>query len=163
MVQLLLAFRYVMLIAVLGAMLGALLMFWQGGSDLAAAASSIAVSDSKGVNASVMHATDAILFGIVLLVFAYAIAFGFILDLPDDARERLPRWMHIESVSHLKQSLIEVILVYMIVHVATDWEESTAHLDWSALVKPATILLIAGALRLLAPTPAAPTPPRSTQ
>lgn len=150
MAQLFLAFRYVMLIAALGAVLGAVLMFWQGGTDLIDATRSMAALDSaKGVTASVMHATDSILFGVVLIVFAYAIAFGFVFDLSPEATEHLPVWMRVESVSSLKQSLIEVILVYMVVDVATDWIENDPRLEWSSLVKPVAIVLIAGASRLL--------------
>jgi hypothetical protein len=57
--------------------------------------------------------------------------------------------MQSESVSHLKQSLVEVILVYMVVDVATDWSEGDMRLDWTSLIKPVSIVLIAGALRLL--------------
>lgn len=150
MVQSLLALRYVMLVAALGALLGALLMFWEGGSELVAAALSLTGPQvGKGVAPYVMRATDAILFGIVLIIFGYAIAFGFVITLPREVRQSLPAWMSPESVSHLKQSLIEVILVYMVVDVATDWSETDMRLDWSSLVKPMSIILIAGALRLL--------------
>jgi len=150
MIQSFLVLRYLMLLASLGASVGALLMFWQGAADLFDAGRSIAdPQTSKGVAANVMGATDAILFGIVLLVFAYAIAFGFVLDLSPETRERLPAWMRVESVSQLKLSLIEMILVYMIVDVATDWAQSAASLEWSSLVKPLSIVLIAGAVRLL--------------
>lgn len=158
MVQTFLAFRYIMLIAALGAVLGAILMFWQGGTDLVGAMRSLAAPDSgRGVSTSVMHATDAILFGVVLIVFAYAIAFGFVVDLSPEATESLPGWMRVESLSNLKQSLIEVILVYMVVDVATDWTESDPRLEWSSLVKPVSIVLIAGASRLLSrPSETAP-------
>jgi uncharacterized membrane protein YqhA len=150
MIQSFFALRYLMLLASIGATVGAVLMFWQGGADLVDAVKSIATPQtSKGVAANVMAATDAILFGIVLLVFANSIAFGFVLDLSPEIRERLPAWMRAESVSHLKFSLIEVILVYMIVDVATDWAQSAGTLEWSSLVKPFSIVLIAGALRLL--------------
>jgi uncharacterized membrane protein YqhA len=150
MIQSFLALRYFMLLASLGATVGAALMFWQGGADLVDAGRSIATPQaSKGVAANVMAATDAILFGIVLLVFAYAMAFGLVLDLSPEARERLPAWMRVESLSHLKLSLIEVILVYMIVDVATDWAQSAGSLEWSSLVKPFSIVLIAVAVRLL--------------
>ena len=150
MIQSFLVLRYLMLLASLGATAGALLMFWQGAADLFDAGRSIAdPQTSKGVAANVMGATDAILFGIVLLVFAYAIAFGFVLDLSPETRERLPAWMRVESVGHLKLSLIEMILVYMIVDVATDWTQNAGSLEWSSLVKPLSIVLIAGAVRLL--------------
>jgi len=150
MIQSFLVLRYFMLLASFGATVGAVLMFWQGGADLFEAGRSIAdPQTSKGVAANVMSATDAILFGIVLLVFAYAIAFGLVLDLSPETRERLPAWMRVESVSQLKLSLIEVILVYMIVDVATDWAQIAGSLDWSSLIKPFSIVLIAGAVRLL--------------
>lgn len=160
MVRSLLAFRFVMLLAALGAVLGAMLMFWQAGSELADAAQSIMAHNArKGMTPYVMHATDALLFGIVLIVFAYAIAFGFVVDLPLEARQSLPAWMQVESVSQLKQSLIEVILVYMVVDVATDWAQSEASLEWSSLIKPGSILLIAGALRFLSQASEAPIRP----
>jgi uncharacterized membrane protein YqhA len=154
MIQFFLGLRYFMLLASLGATAGAVLMFWQGGAELFDAGRSIAEPQiSKGVAANVMGATDAILFGMVLLVFAYAIAFGFVLDLSPETRERLPAWMRVESVRHLKLSLMEVILVYMIVDVATDWAQSAGPLEWSSLVKPFSIVLIAGAVRLLGKAP----------
>lgn len=149
MVQTFLAFRYIMLAASLGAAAGAMLMFWQGGMDLIGAAQSISGSEaSKGVAAYVMAATDAILFGIVLIIFAYAIAFGLVLEPSPKEQECMPPWMRVDSVSHLKHLLIEVILVYLIVDVATDWANSES-LDQLSLIKPASIILIAGALRLL--------------
>jgi uncharacterized membrane protein YqhA len=150
MIRFFLVSRYVLLMASIGAMAGAALMFWQGVSDLASAAHLIVQTDDrKSLTAHVMHATDAILFAIVLLFFAYAIAFGFVFDLSPEVRESLPAWMRADTVSNLKHSLIEVILVYMIVDVATDWEEYAGPLEWSSLVKPLAILVIAGALRLL--------------
>jgi hypothetical protein len=50
----------------------------------------------------------------------------------------------------LKATLVGVILVYLVVYFATDWAEGGAVESWIALVKPISILLIAGALRLLA-------------
>jgi hypothetical protein len=57
--------------------------------------------------------------------------------------------MRVEDVGQLKLALIEIILVYMVVDVATDWAREDAELSWLALVKPAAIFLIACALRLL--------------
>ena len=54
-----------------------------------------------------------------------------------------PAGMH-----QLKTTLVGVILVYLVVDFATDWAEGGAVESWTALVKPISILLIAGALRL---------------
>ena len=94
-------------------------------------------------------ATDALLFGIVLLIFAYAIAFGFVIQLSEANRQRLPAWMQIEGVTELKITLVQVILVYLIVDFATDISEPDTEVTWQTLVMPIAILLIAGALRLM--------------
>ena len=98
---------------------------------------------------SVMGATDASLFGIVLLFFAYGVTFGFVVELDPETRRRLPRWMRIESVSELKHTLVEVILVYLVVDFATDVADAATPLTWDSLVLPTAILLLAGALRLI--------------
>ncbi len=151
MLRLLLSLRYVMLLASLGAMLGALLMFSIGGAQLVTGARSAIAGEigTKALTAFVLGATDMFLFGIVLVIFAYAVAFGFVLDVTAETRDRMPAWMRVEGVSELKHTLVEVILVYLIVDFATDLAEGDAHLSWQALVMPISIVLIAGALRLL--------------
>ena len=145
-----LALRYVMLAASLGALAGAGVMFWQGGAKVIGAGRGLLASEgAHAVIAAVMGATDAFLFGMVLMIFAYAIAFGFVFDLSESARQRLPAWMRVGSIGELKHTLIEVILVYLVVDFATDIAEHDADRSWQTLVVPASVLLIAAALRLL--------------
>ena len=149
MLQYALSLRLIMLIGALGAMVGALLMFWLGGSNIVGGIRALlAGNENKIVTGLIMSATDSFLFGVVLVVFAYAIAFGFAVDLKPDMRERLPQWMRIDSVSGLKHTLVEVILVYLVVDFATDWAQA-ADVSWTTLLKPTSILLIAAASRLL--------------
>ena len=149
--RLALLLRLLMLIAAAGALIGALLMFWEGGVKLTGALRALLVAndDAKSLVGAVMGATDALLFGVVLLVFAFAITFGFVFDLPAGARERLPGWMRIDGLGELKRTLIEVIVVFLAVDFATDVAESDGHLSWPALIMPISIALIAGALRLM--------------
>ena len=159
MLQSVLRLRYVMLLGSVAAGIGALLMFYEAGVKLAAGMRMLFVSDAssgKAVIAAVMGATDACLFGIVLTFFAYAIAFGFVIELEPATRSRLPRWMRVESISDLKQSLIEVILVYLVVDFATDVAERETHVTWETLIMPGAILLIAAALRLMSRAHAPP-------
>jgi uncharacterized membrane protein YqhA len=146
--------RYIMFVASLGAAMGALVMLWEGCVKLFGALRVFGATGDEGagtVIGFVMGATDEFLFALVLLIFAYAIAFGFVIDLAPEDRERLPAWMRISSISELKHTLIEVILVYLVVDFATDTAEKSGphHHEWGALVLPASILLIAGALRLV--------------
>jgi uncharacterized membrane protein YqhA len=145
-----LALRLVLLVPSIGAGLGALLMFWLGAAKVLMAARELAVGgDATAVVGAVMGATDAFLFGVVLLIFAYAITFGFVLELTAEQRQTLPAWMRVEGVTELKHTLVEVVLVYLVVEFATDWAQTEAHPTWEALLMPVSILLIAGAFRLL--------------
>jgi hypothetical protein len=56
--------------------------------------------------------------------------------------------MRVSGVQELKNTLVEVILVYLIVDFVTDWPDTAADLPWQILVKPISILLIAAAFYL---------------
>jgi uncharacterized membrane protein YqhA len=152
MLQFVLRLRYVILVGSVAAGIGALLMFYEAAVKLAGALRTLFVADAgsgKAIITAVMGATDACLFGIVLTFFAYAIVFGFVVQLDAATRTRLPHWMRVDSISDLKQTLIEVILVYLVVDFATDIAESETHVSWETLIMPSAILLIAAALRLM--------------
>ena len=148
MIHLVLSLRWITLVAALGAAIGAVLMFGVGGAKLAHAFG-FGETGGLSVAALVMQATDAFLFGLVLVVFAYAIAFGFAFDLPEEARAKLPKWMRVDGIAEIKITLIEVILVYLVVDFVTDVVEVETQVSWDMLVKPVAILFIAGALRLI--------------
>ena len=147
-----LALRFVTLVAAVGVGFGAIMMFWLGAAKLAGGMSFVFQGDgtvAQSVITAVMEATDAFLFGLVLVVFAYGITFGFALDLPSAVRAKLPPWMRVEGIGELKNTLIEIIVVYLIVDFATDVAEVETRVSWDMLLKPAAIFLIAGALRLV--------------
>jgi uncharacterized membrane protein YqhA len=148
MIHLVLSLRWITLVAAFGAAIGAVLMFGVGGAKLAHAFG-FGETGGLSVAALVMQAADAFLFGLVLVVFAYAIAFGFAFDLPEGARARLPRWMRVDGIAEIKITLIEVILVYLVVDFVTDVVEVETQVSWDMLVKPVAVLFIAGALRLI--------------
>lgn len=152
MVQYFLPLRFLMLLACLAALLGAILMFCLAGAKLIHGAEVLWMSGFRQageVAAAVMGATDALLFGVVLIIFAYVIAFGLVFRLGVEARGNIPELMHIESVSELKHILVEVIIVYLAVDFATDLAIGINALAWQTLVKPIAIALIAAALRLM--------------
>lgn len=64
-------------------------MFWAGAAELAAAVQTFwrGSEEANAVVALVMGATDAFLFGVVLLIFAGAITFGFVLSIAPQRRE----------------------------------------------------------------------------
>lgn len=148
----LLGLRAIMLIGSAGAMVGSLLMFLQGGFYLYEAWHTLlspGEAAERQVTVPVLEAVDAFLFGIVLVIFAYGIAIGFVFTLPEDYGRRLPNWMKIEGVGQLKGILSEVVVVVLIVIFARVVVEANGHLEWSMLVLPASIFLIALALRMI--------------
>jgi uncharacterized membrane protein YqhA len=150
-----LSLRWITLVAALGAALGAVLMFFEGCLKLAHALEMVVqpnAATATSVIATVMQATDAFLFGLVLIVFGYAITFGFAVNLPNSVRAKGPRWMRVESLGEIKITLIQVVLVYLVVDFVTDVVEIGTRITWEMLVKPTAIVLIAGALRLLGST-----------
>jgi len=89
-----LSLRAIMLIGSVGAIIGSLLMFLQGGFYLHEAWHALMAGGSaadRQVTVPVLEAVD--LFGIVLVIFAYGIAIGFVLTLPGGYGHRLPIWM----------------------------------------------------------------------
>lgn len=155
MIKIAISLRFIMLVASLGTALGALLMLWLGCWRMFEAATALLTGqDTKLVVPLIMGGTDAFLFGLVLVIFAYAIAFGFVFDLTPAERNKLPAWMRVEGVHELKNTLVGVILVYLVVDFATDLPEAGSDLAWEMLVKPVSIFLIAAAYWLFAGKPA---------
>jgi uncharacterized membrane protein YqhA len=147
-----LSLRAIMLIGSVGALVGSLLMFLQGGVFLHEAWHTIlAEGDAvqKQVTVPVLEAVDSFLFGIVLVIFAYGIAIGFVFTLPEGYGQRLPVWMKVGGVGQLKATLAEVVIVVLIVIFARIVVEANGRLEWSMLVLPASILMIALALRMI--------------
>src|SRR4030095_9112549 len=78
--------RMALLIASFGAVLGAGVIFWLGFYKLLHSVQEAfgpETVNTKAIAAGVMGATDAFLFGVVLIIFASTITFGFALDLPE--------------------------------------------------------------------------------
>ena len=147
-----LSLRAIMLIGSVGALVGSLLMFLQGGFFLHEAWHTIMTEGDavqKQVTVPVLEAVDSFLFGIVLVIFAYGIAIGFVFTLPEGYGGRLPVWMKVGGVGQLKATLAEVVIVVLIVIFARVVVEAQGKFEWSMLVLPASILMIAVALRMI--------------
>ena len=92
--------------------------------------------------------STAFLFGIVLVIFAYGIAIGFVFTLPEGYGQRLPAWMNVAASVSSRRRSTEVVIVVLIVIFARIVVEA----EWQASIGrcwcfPASILFIAAALR----------------
>lgn len=150
----LLAGRLLLLLASAGGVLAALLMFLVGFAYLFHAAQYVLAGGHAGrhpstyVMGSLLEAADAFLFGIVFVFFAYAVAIGFVFQLPERFVRRLPSWMRVES-GELRRLLYEMVLVGLIVIFAAIALEEQERLDWADLVLPVAVMLLTVSSRLL--------------
>lgn len=146
--------RLVMIVASIGSFIGSLLMFYQGFLYLVDAFDTLSHGEEGDhgvtqITVPVLEAVDSFLFGVVLIIFAYGIVVGFLIRVPDRIARRLPAWMMISGVGQLKQILAEVVVVVLIVIFARVVVESGGHFEWSMLVLPVSIGILAGAIWLL--------------
>ena len=152
MLNFLLGLRAIMLIGSLGSVVGSLLMFLQGSLYLFEAWHTLFEPGDIGgkqLTVPVLEAVDSFLFGIGLVIFAYGVAIGFVFTLPAGHGRRLPEWMKVAGVGQLKETLSEVVIVVLIVIFARTVVEAEGKFDLSMMVLPVSVLLIAGALRLI--------------
>jgi uncharacterized membrane protein YqhA len=107
-------------------------------------------SDRPGLE--LLHALDAMLVALVMILLAVGVAKLFLLPHHEDHPEgqrRLPRWLDIESFSDLKYVLWETILLALLVFGLSSLSANLGDLSWNALVIPASILLLALSLFLM--------------
>ena len=127
-------------------------MYWVGAKYMLEAAGIIHPEVSAGVHIPavlVLEAMDAFLFAVVLTIFAYGIAVGFVFHLSAKLLEPLPEWMKVSGIGELKHTLAEVVLIILIVTFTKQVVAENPPLEWSFLILPISVLLFAGALWLL--------------
>lgn len=161
MFNLFLRLRYVSLIAVISLFFASVLMFLAGlGRTITAFLLFFTgvfpltlpehLSETSLASVALIQAVDAFLFALVLLIFSFGIFILFVQQGTEEERRMLPRWMQIESISELKTTLIQVIIVILAVnvleHVIITGSDA---LKWETLIIPGAILCLAAALRLM--------------
>lgn len=156
--------------AVLGSLLGSVLMLFLGVQDIydayvhgiAGSAGRSGIPADAAAVISVIEALDRFLISLVLLYFAYGVYSLFIhpeIDARTAAEEvSLPAWMRVKQIGQLKQVVAEVIIVILFVlflrnalQVFQSGEVVT--LGWEQIATlallPLCIMLLAIALRLI--------------
>lgn len=152
--------RYMTVLAVVAALLGAALLLLIGSHSVVEAfllflglrAPHVAGNETAEAVVAVIESLDNFLLAFVLIYFAYSTYFLFIRDEPTAAQQaavNMPAWLQVEDLGHMKRVLLEVILVLIAVFflklVFTEQEE----LAWTVLILPITIVAIAISLKLV--------------
>lgn len=163
-------FRFVTWIVVASSLVGVLVMSYIGVYNTVLAVKAVAIGDvgsselgelgqTELATVLLVKSLDAFLIALVLFIFAFGVFSLFISDqgvvekdegAPKKASEML-KWVHIPNISHLKNTLAELIVVILFVKFLENTLVSmkAGFTDWTALVLPCAIALLAIALKLL--------------
>ncbi len=150
--------RMISIIAVVASGFGSLLMFVIGavkvfrayvtylGPDLL---TKQAPNESANLAiALVVQAIDAFLIALVLLIFGKGIYSLFVHELDDD-QPKVKGWLGIQSISHLKAILAELVIIILMVKFLESALRTFGGYQWEMLILPLGVLMLAGAVRLL--------------
>jgi uncharacterized membrane protein YqhA len=149
----LLKVRYMAVVVSVLSILHALAFLFMG-AQLAVKAYRVILGGVHGGDAArpaleLLHSLDFLLISLVLLILALGVTKLFLLTphMIAGRSSHLPSWLNIETFSDLKVILWETILTAMLVFgLPTLTVGLLAKLDWTALVLPGAILLLAVSL-----------------
>jgi uncharacterized membrane protein YqhA len=153
------AIMHLSVVAVVGLLVGAVLMFVVGVASTVDAVGGYlwdhdgeqSAGDGLLAMTEAVAALDEFLFGLLLLVFAAGIYQLFLAPnvTRSQMRRHLPVWIHVANLTELKIRLVELVVVVLVVQffrlVLIEFDE----LSWSALVVPIAIAVFAGLIWVL--------------
>jgi uncharacterized membrane protein YqhA len=147
MFQQLLKARYIALVIVVLAVLHAV-AFLAMGVEIAIKAYGHVLADIHSgwslPGVELLHSLDFLFVALVLLVMGLGIAKLFLLNPSEADPPSLPLWLRINSISQLKVLLWETILTTLVIVALSDLiRELFTKLDWTALIMPVAILMLA--------------------
>ena len=97
-----------------------------------------------------LHSMDFLFVALVFIVLALGIARLFLFDPKAMRTMELPSWLQIDSITALKVLLWETILTTLLIASLSELSGALfAKLEWSALVTPVAILILALSLYLM--------------
>jgi uncharacterized membrane protein YqhA len=145
--------RFLVLLAVLGSLLAAVMVFLKGAIELIQAANAFIPSislqvthaDDKQVLLSIMPAIDYFLFATVLLIFSMGLYELFISEIdPASRRDKTrPNWLNVKSLDDLKSHMGKVIMMILIVN----FFQQAFNITYGA---PSDLLYLGGSILLVA-------------
>ena len=146
--------RFLILLAVLGSLLAAVMVLLKGAFELVQAANAFIPSmsqfrlthaDDKQVLLSIMPAMDYFLFATVLLIFSMGLYELFISEIdPVSRRDKTrPNWLNVRSLDDLKSHMGKVIMMILIVN----FFQQAFNITYST---PGDLLYLGGGILLVA-------------
>lgn len=147
--------RYLNVIAVVSMLIGMAVMLVLGAYHVYEALHAMIEPAHAEVNESmvfIVESLDNFILAFILMYFAYSVFFLFIAP-EDDAESAgkmsLPKWLRVQSVHEMKKTLLQVVVVALSLHWLRIVIIHTNEFQYTDLVLPASILAIAGAVRIM--------------
>ena len=155
MLRFLFGVRYLFVIAVVSLLVGTAVMLLIGAYEVYEAVHAIFEPHRPEVNESMVYlveSLDSFIISIILLYFAYSVYFLFLRSEEDSASAEkipMPEWLKVQGLGEMKKTLLQVIVVALSLFWLRIVMIQTTEFQWADLVLPASILAIAGALRIM--------------
>ncbi len=77
----------------------------------------VTITHDAAVMFMIVDSMDAFLFALVLLIFCFGVLNLCVRHIDGDEMNQVPRWLRVDSISHLKTSLAQLIIVILFVNV----------------------------------------------
>ena len=147
-------------LAVIGSLLGSLLMFLIGAYEVFEAFliffgfghPSVPGKEITEATATILSGLDSFLLGFVLLYFAYNLF--FVLTYPEQREKhfgliKMPPALKVESLDKMKKTILVIIVVSLSVFLLRENLLSVDKYEWTDLFLPLSIVAVAVAIRLI--------------
>ena len=152
-------FRYISWIAIIGSLLGSLLLFVVGALKTINAFR-VVLFDYIPKDKAHLHTADiattyliksldTFLIALVLFIFAHGVYTLFISNKKFDDGNGVLKWIRTPNIGHLKNVLAEVIVIILFVKFLEVVFVNIDNLKWEILILPASIVLLALGLKFL--------------
>jgi len=152
--------HYMAALAVIGSLLGSLLLFLIGAYEVFEAFllffglghPSVPGRETTEATAIILSSLDSFLLGFVLLYFAYNLF--FLLTFPEQREKRfgpikMPPALHVESLDKMKKTILVIIVVSLSVFLLKENMLNVDEYVWTDLFVPLSIVAIAVAIKLI--------------
>jgi len=152
-------FRYVSWTAIIGSLLGSLLLFVVGALKTINAFRVVIfnyIPEDKAhlhpadiATTYLIKSLDTFLIALVLFIFAHGVYTLFISDKKYDDEKNVLKWIRTPNIGHLKNVLAEVIVIILFVKFLEVVFVNIDNLKWEIAILPVSIVLLALGLKFL--------------
>jgi uncharacterized membrane protein YqhA len=152
--------QYLAILAVVGSLLGAMLMFLVGLYEVYEAFllffgfghATVPGMEITEATATILSSLDSFLLGFILLYFAYNLF--YLLTFPEQREKqfggiKMPPAFKVESLDEMKKTILVVIVVSLSVFLLKENMLSVEGFEWTDLFTPISIVAVALAIKLI--------------